>query len=214
MPPEIAEAARFRRLQLAMGAAVAAAVVMVAGLYMHEHSAVSSARSSLNTAKAQQTSLQEKLNSLQSVAATFAAVQAKQQLLGTAMGQEIRWSFYLNDLSLKIPSNVWLSAVQASESTAPGFSGSPGSATSSSAATSLSAAANTIGTISFSGVGMRHDDVARWLDSLSRLKGFADPTFSSSTETAIGSRGVVDFGSQATVTTAALSNRYTVKAGS
>jgi Tfp pilus assembly protein PilN len=61
---------------------------------------------------------------------------------------------------------------------------------------------------------MRHDDVARWLDALSRLKGFANPTFSSSTETAIGSRSVVNFGSQADVTAAALSNRYTVKAGS
>ncbi len=210
MPPEIAEAARFRRLQLAMGAAVLASVAVVAGLYLHEHSGVTSARAQLATAKTQQVGLQQRLASLQTVKDTYAEVQAKHQLLATAMGQEIRWSFYLNDLSLRIPSNVWLTAVSATESTAPGVSSSGTTA----APAVAPAATSNVGTISFSGIGMRHDDVAQWLDSLSRISGFATPTFSSSTESAIGPRSVVDFGSQASVTSQALSNRYALKAGS
>ena len=212
IPPEIAEAARFRQLQLAMGAAIAASAVLVGGLYMHEHSGVSAAQSSLDSAKAQQASLQTKLASLQTVKNTFAAVQAKQAVLDQAMGQEIRWSYYLNDLALKVPSNVWLNTVQASESTAPGATSTSASPTSTSA--SLGAVSDVIGTITFDGTGLRHDDVAKWLDALARLKGFSDPTFSKSVESAIGPRGVVAFESETNVTNEALSGRYTPKAGS
>jgi hypothetical protein len=44
MPAEIAEAARFRRLQFAMGAAVLGAVVVVGALYVHGKSSVSDAQ--------------------------------------------------------------------------------------------------------------------------------------------------------------------------
>ena len=38
-------------------------------------------------------------------------------MLQQAMGQEVLWSYVLNDLSLRIPSNVWLTGVQATENT-------------------------------------------------------------------------------------------------
>jgi Tfp pilus assembly protein PilN len=212
MPPEIAEAARFRRLQLAMGAVVVLAVVIVGGLYMHERSGMSSARSQLASDQAEQSSLQVKFNSLQTVGATFAAVHAKQALLSQALGEEIRWSYYLNDLSLKLPSNVWLSAVSANETAAPGATAASTPTPTTGALTA--ATSTTVGTINFSGVGLRHDDVAQWLDALSRIKGFSDPTFSNSTESAIGPRSVVTFATEATLTTGALSNRFTPKAGS
>jgi len=216
MPPEIAEAARFRQLQLAMGAAIAVSAVIVGGLYVHERSGVSSAQSQLDSAQAQQASLQTKLASLQTVKDTFAAVQAKQGLLDQAMGQEVRWSYYLNDLALKIPSNVWLNSVQASESTAPGATstGPAPTSTSPSPSTLGAAATGVIGSITFDGTGLRHDDVAKWLDALARLKGFSDPTFSRSAEGAIGNRGVVSFESGVSVNNEALSGRYTPKAGS
>jgi Tfp pilus assembly protein PilN len=205
MPPEIAEAERFRRLQLAMGSAVVLAAVVVGGLYFHAKSGISSAQSEVNAAQSQQVTLQGQLAKLASVKQTFAEVQAKQQLLQQAMGQEIRWSYMLNDLSLRMPNNVWLTAVQASEnigSAAAATSALPGST------------ATAIGTMSYSGVGMKHDDVANWLDSLARERGLADPAFQSSSETAIGSTGVVVFASTAQIDPKAYSNRYTPKAGS
>jgi Tfp pilus assembly protein PilN len=214
MPPEIAEAARFRQLQLAMGAGIALSVVIVGGLYMHEHSGVSSAQAAVNTAQAQHSSLQTKLSSLQTVQDTFAAVQAKQNLLDQAMGQEIRWSYYLNDLALKIPSNVWLNSVQASESTAPGATSSAAPTTSSTSTLGTATTPTDVGSVTFDLTGLRHDDVAKWLDALARLKGFSSPTFSTSVEGAIGNRGVVTAESQVTLTSAALSGRYTPKAGS
>jgi Tfp pilus assembly protein PilN len=209
MPPEIAAAERFRRLQLAMGSAVVVAAVAVGGLYLHARSGISSAQTQVNSAQAQNSTLTTKLNGLASVKQTFANVQAKQQLLQQAMGGEIRWSYVLNDLSLRIPSNVWLTAMQASE-TVPGIglgaasttTALPGSPTSS------------IGTISFSGLGFKHDDVATWLNAMAKERGFSQPIFTGSSETAIGSTGVVDFGSTVTITSKALSGRYIQKAGS
>jgi Tfp pilus assembly protein PilN len=207
MPPEIADAERFRRLQLAMGAAVVAAVAVVGLLYVHAKSGISDAQADVTAAQTQQAALQHKLNGLASVKQTFAEVQTKQQLLQQAMGQEIRWSYMLNDLSIRIPSNVWLTGIQASESI-PGI-------TDASTVTALPGATVTpIGNMAFSGYGMQHDDVAKWLDSLAKEKGLTQPTFSSSTEVAIGQRGVVQFNSSAVIDNKALSNRYIQKAGS
>jgi Tfp pilus assembly protein PilN len=209
MPPEIGEAERFRRLQLAMGCAVLASAVVVGGLYMHGKSSVTDAQKQVAAAQLQQTTLQAKLNSLASVKATFAAVQARQQMLQQAMGQEIRWSYMLNDLSFRIPSSVWLTGMQASEnltgigtSTAPAASTLPG------------APVSNIGSVSFSGVGMKHDDVATWLDALAKERGYSQPTFSSSTEVAIGTTSVVDWNTSVTLNANAYSKRYIQKAGS
>jgi hypothetical protein len=70
-----------------------------------------------------------------------------------------------------------------------------------------------IGTVTFTGVGFSHDDVAVWLESLATQKGYANPYFSSSTETLLGTRKTVNFTSTATLTPAAYSGRYTKPAG-
>jgi Tfp pilus assembly protein PilN len=207
MPPEIADAERFRRLQLAMGSAVLLAAVVVGGLYYHAKSGISSAQNEVNAAQAQQVALQTKLNSLASVKQTFAEVQVKQQLLQQAMGQEIRWDYMLNDLSLRMPNNVWLTGIQASESVAVlGATSAP--------STQPGTTTTTIGTMSYSGVGMKHDDVANFLDSLSKERGLSNPVFTNSTETAIGTTPVVGWAATAQIDTSAYSNRYVQKAGS
>jgi Tfp pilus assembly protein PilN len=210
MPPEIAEAERFRRLQLAMGGAVVLSAVVVGGLYVHAKGGISGAQNQLTTAQAQNTSLQTKLNGLASVRTTYAAVQAKQDLLQEAMGQQIRWDYMLNDLSYRIPSDVWLTSVQATEDTT--GVGTP--ATTAQATPLPGDTTPSIGTVLFNGVAFKHDDVASWLDALAKEKGFVQPTFGASSETAIGKRGVVGFVSSVQVDQKAYSNRYTTKAGS
>lgn len=209
MPPEIAEALRFRRLQLAMGGAVLVSAVLVGALYSHAKGGIADAQTQLTTAQNQQTALQTKLNGLSSVRTTFADVEAKQQLLQQAMGQEIRWSYMLNDLSFRIPNNVWLTSVQATEDPA----GVGAAAAVSSTTPVPGTLTSSLGTVTFSGIAFKHDDVATWLDALAKEKGFAQPTFTSSSETAIGTRRLVGFNSSVQLTEHALSNRYN-KAGS
>jgi Tfp pilus assembly protein PilN len=206
MPPEIAAAERLHQLQRGMVGAVVLSALMVGGLYYHAKQGMSSAQHSLASTQAQNAALESKYHALDYVTADFTAAQAKQQMLDQAMGQEIRWSFVLQDLTTRIPNNVWLTSMTASETTAPGSTAAPTTVTPGTTAG--------IGTVVFTGVAFAHDDVANWLESIAKVKGIADPTFSNSTKSAIGTRGVVDFGSTATVSDKALSNRYTPKAGS
>ncbi|HVW79671.1 MAG TPA: PilN domain-containing protein [Mycobacteriales bacterium] len=196
MPPEIAESERLRQIQLACGGAVVLAIIVVVLLYLHEHSRVSSAQSQLAQAQAQQTSLQEKLTSLSSVQQTYAEVQARQALLSEAMGNEIRWSYILNDLSLQMPSNVALTSFSAAESLTPGQ------------APTISTPPSSIGTINFNGVALTRDDVATWLDMLATEHGFTDPVFTSAAEGAIAGRGYNTFTTSVTLTPDALSGAY------
>jgi Tfp pilus assembly protein PilN len=204
MPPEIAEAARFRRLQLAMGGAVVAAAAVVGLLYVHAHSGVTGAQQQLDQANAQHTALQNQVTGLQSVANVYQQVAAKKALLTQAMGDEIRWSSYLNDLSLRIPDHVWLTSVSATETGA-----TPTTTTPLPVGTTAS-----IGQVTFSGVAFSHDDVATWLDVISKEHGFTNVYFSNSSESSIGTKKTVNFASTADLTDDAKSGRYSTPAGS
>lgn len=201
MPTEIAEAAKFRRFQFAMGAAVVAAVAIVGVLYMSGRSGVSSAQTELDNANTSHAQAQSQLASLSSVSAVYAQVAAKQAMLQQAMGQEIDWSTYLSDLSLRIPDNVWLTSMNAVE-------------TGDSATTTPGTASSGIGTITFGGVAFSHDDVATWLDVLAKEKGFTNVYFSNSTRGVIGTKPVVNYTSSVGLTDDAKSGRFTQPAGS
>jgi Tfp pilus assembly protein PilN len=203
LPPEIAEMRRFRRIQLGLGGAVLGAVGVVALLYIAAAGSVSSAQSSLDTATARHSGLQVETAKYNGVTAVYARAAAAQAMLTQAMGEEVRYSQFLNDLSLSVPENVWLKEVSFTQ-TPPGAAATvPGAAI----------ATPGIGTVTFTGVGFKHDDVAVWLESLAGQKGYADPYFASSTEKLLGTRPTVDFTSSVTLTSAAYSGRYTKPAG-
>jgi Tfp pilus assembly protein PilN len=202
LPPEIAESRRFRRIQLGLGGAVLGAVGIVALLYVSASSSVSSAQSTLDTASAQHTSLQAETAKYSQVTAVYGRAAAAQAMLTQAMGEEVRFSQFMNDLSLTVPESVWLKNVTFTQTAAAAVPA---------AATSLTTAG--IGTVTFTGVGFSHDDVAVWLESLAGQKGYADPYFTNSTEALLGKRKTVNFTSTATLTPAAYSGRYTKPAG-
>ncbi|MEX2289867.1 MAG: PilN domain-containing protein [Mycobacteriales bacterium] len=198
LPPEIAEQARFRRIQLGLGAGVLAAVGAVALLYVGATGSLSDADAELATATATGTQLQAEKGKYADVTAVYARAAAAEAMLTQAMGEEVRYSQFLNDLSLSVPENVWVKNISFAQAAVPPALGStePG-----------------IGTVTFTGVGFKHDDVAVWLESLAKQKGYANPYFSNSTEALIGTRKTVNFTSTVTLTTDALSKRYTAPAG-
>lgn len=203
LPPEIAEGRRMRRIQVGLGGAVVGALGVVALLYVGASSSVSSAQTELDAANARHASLQAESAKYRDVTAVYAQAAAAQAMLTQAMGEEVRYSQFLNDLSLTVPENVWLKNVT--------FSQSAPAAPSAAAAASATAAG--IGTVTFTGVGFSHDDVAVWLESLATQKGYTNPYFSSSTEALLGTRKTVNFTSTATLTSAAYSGRYTKPIG-
>jgi Tfp pilus assembly protein PilN len=211
IPPEIAERALFRKVQIGLGVGVAAAVGVVGLLTLSAAHGVSSAQASLDQATQQSTKLTAQKATFNNVTAIRAAADAAQAQLTTAMGQEVRYSQLMHDLSLSVPSAVWLKgmtftqAVPAAQTTA---------AVGTAGAAAPVAAPTSIGTVTFTGVGFDHNDLALWLESLSGLKAYSDPYFSSSTEALLNnSRKVVNFSSTANLTPAALSGRYTKPLG-
>jgi Tfp pilus assembly protein PilN len=202
LPPEIGERRRFRRIQLGMGGAVLGAVGVVALLYVAASSSVSTAQGEVDTATARQSTLQKETAKYQDVTAVYARAAAAQAMLTQAMGEEVRYSQLLNDLSLSVPENVWIKNLAFAQ-------GAPAAG----AAAAAAPAAAGVGTVTVTGVGFSHDDVAVWLESLAGQKAYADPYFTSSTEALLGTRKIVNWTSTATLTPAAYSGRYNTPAG-
>jgi Tfp pilus assembly protein PilN len=207
LPPEIAESRRFRRIQLGLGGAVLGAVGIVALLYVAASSSVSSAQSDLDTANAKHSSLQAETARYSQVTAIYGRAAAAQAMLTQAMGEEVRYSQLMNDLSLTVPENVWLKNIVFQQTGAAGTT--PGAA----ATATLPGTTSGIGSVTFTGVGFSHDDVAVWLESLAAQKGYANPYFSNSAEALLGTRKTVNFTSTVTLTPAAYSGRYAKPAG-
>lgn len=199
LPPEIAEAARLRRVKTGLGGAVLGAVAVVGLLYVSAAGAVSSAQEQSDAADRQRTQLTAETAKYQGVTEVYGRASAAQAMLTQAMGQEVRYSRFLNDLSLTVPEKVWvknLTFAQTPPAATPGATAAPG-----------------IGTVTVTGVGFSHDDVAVWLESLAGQKGYTNPYFSSSTEALLGTRKIVNFTSTATLTADAYSGSYTKPAG-
>ena len=200
LPPEIAVAARFRKVKMGLAAGGLAAVGVVALLYVMAASSLSNANTELETATATGAQLKAESTKYADVTAVYARAAAAEAMLTQAMGEEVRYSQFLNDLSLSVPENVWIKNVTFTQGSA-------------AAAPALGSTEPGLGTVTFTGLGFKHDDVAAWLDSLAKQKGYTNPYFSSATEAYIGNRKAVEFSSRVTLTPAALSNRYTAPAG-
>jgi Tfp pilus assembly protein PilN len=209
LPPEIAEAKKAKRIQGALGVAGLASLALVGGLYLMANQSLSSAQTDLASAQEQKGQLQSQKAQYAGVTATIAAANAAQAQLVTAMADEVRYSQLLNDLSLAVPSTVWLKSLAYAPAAA-----APGAMPATPAVAGAVAAPTQVGTLTVSGVGFQHDDVALWLEALSKLtKTYANPYFTNSTEALIGSRPTVNFQANAVVLSTARSGRYTTPAG-
>ena len=196
LPPEIDEKRKVRRVHAGLAGGVAATVGVVAVLYMGQVSALSAANDDLATERATGVRLAAQEKTLQNVRDIYAAADAKAALLARATDAKVLYSSFLTDLSLTLPDNVWLTNVTFNE-TLPALGGSTKGGRASKTAVG-------IGTVSFSGVAFDHDDVAAFLESLAKQRGYANAYFSSSTEETIGERTVYNFEASVVLTDAAL----------
>jgi Tfp pilus assembly protein PilN len=201
MPPEIAQRTALRKLQAGCLAAVVISAAVIGGLYYQAHGSIGSAQTKLDAAETEQGHVQRQVTALSPVTAAYTSVQQAQNLVTEALGGEVRWSTQLRDLSLSIPDNVWISNMTIAR-------------TAGAAAPAAGALATPgIATISFTGVALKRDDVATWLESLAKEKGYVNAYYSTAQEAVLGQKALVNFTSTVTVTDAALSGRYTTPNG-
>lgn len=204
LPPEISEKSRLRRAKLAMVGTGLAAAAVVGVLYAQQAANVSKAQHAKDEAAAKSVELRDQLDQLKTVQQTKVDVDNARTTLAAAMKNEVYWSKYLHDVQLTIPETVWLTSftVTMNDGSTPGAAPATG-------ANGPSVLDAGIGTVAFDGVAMTHNDVAAWLESLGREKGYANPYFTDASDLLIGKTEVVKFSSTASITPAALSNRYT-----
>lgn len=197
LPVEIGEAVCFRRIQAGLGGGLLVTVGVMAVLYVAAASTAADAEDELQVATARNAAVQAETTKFADVEAVYARAEAAQAMLTQAMGEEVRYSSVLNDLARSVPDDVWLKNVTVAQTPVPAGIGD---------------VQGGIGSVTFTGTAFEHDDVATWLESLTR-KGYATPGLTSSTEALLGERVTVDFASSVVLTPAALSGRYTTPAG-
>jgi Tfp pilus assembly protein PilN len=203
LPPEIAERARLRRVQVLLAGGLAASVGLVGLLHHAASTRVDQAAAQLAKATSGTAVLQAEKSTFAEVDALYAEAAAARDRLTAAMGEEVRFSRLLDGLSTSVPEHVWLKNVTFTQDAAAAAAASAGTAD-----------APAIGTVTFTGVGFHHDDTATWLESLEGQEGFADPYISESTAGLLGARRTVSFTSSVTLTADALSRQYTGAEGS
>jgi Tfp pilus assembly protein PilN len=204
LPPEIGEASRLRRLQVLLGLALLAVLGVVGMLFVWASGQVSSAEEELATAQAEGTSLQAQVAEYAEVPRVLGEVDAAETALVTAMQPEIRFSFFLNDLSLTTPKSSRLMAMTVTNAeSAVQMDGV-------SAAVPTQLGEPTMGTVTFTGRSTSLDGVAAWLQSLAKQEGYVGPTFQSAVKEDPGAtQGTVfTVSSTTSLSVEAASNRY------
>jgi len=204
LPPEIAQASKLRRLQILLGVLLLGVLGLVVLLFLWASAQVSAANTQLADAQATGASLQVQVDSYAEVPQTAEEVQAAQAALVTAMQPEIRWSFFMNDLSLTIPKSSRLVSMTATNAAA----ALQLDGTTLPAPTQLGQ--STMGTVTFDSKTTSYNGAASWLQSLAHTNGYIEPTLTSvAKDTGEDTAGTVySASSSASLSLEAASNRY------
>jgi len=208
LPPEIFERRQLQRAQAGLGVVVLAALVAVGLVYISGGAAVTDAKSRLAASQQTQIDLQKQISKVNYVTEQANQDDQAKAMLTQATATEIPFSTYLADLGLLTPKNVWFTSVTLASSLPAGT-----------LRTSASAPA-AVGSVTFGGQAVAHNDIATWLDNAAKEGGFANPYFTTSTETLVPGTGAatkipaktwVTFSSSVALTSASLCGAETGK---
>jgi Tfp pilus assembly protein PilN len=184
LPPEVRQRQRTRRQTAAV---IAAGVVVLAGigaLYFLQQLRLVGVNNDLEAQREANAGIQAQINDLRRFDELQREVQASRSMLQTLLANEILWSGVLRDVSLVIPSDVWLSGLTG-DTNESGNTAAP--------ATTGTTNTGLVGQITFNGFSLDHRAVALWLARLDDVRGFANPWLSNAQKTDVGNNQVVQF---------------------
>jgi Tfp pilus assembly protein PilN len=183
LPPEVRQRQTVRRKTAAVVAAGVVVLAGVAALYFLQQLRLVGVNNDLEEQQATNSGIQAQINDLRRFDELQREVQASRTMLTTLMANEILWSGVLRDVSLVIPSDVWLSSVdgQTNETGQGPAPATPG------------VGQGLVGQISFNGFSLDHRAVALWLARLDDVRGFANPWLSNAQKTKVGDNSAVQF---------------------
>jgi Tfp pilus assembly protein PilN len=190
LPPEVRQRQSVRRRTAAVVAAGVVVLAGVAALYFLQQLRLVGVNNDLEDQRAANSGIQAQINDLRRFDELQREVEASRNMLSTLMANEILWSGVLRDVSLVIPSDVWLSGMTAQTSES-GGAVTPAPATPVAGQTGQ----GLVGQITFNGFALDHRAVALWLARLDDVRGFANPWLSNAQKTDVGTSKVVQFAS-------------------
>jgi Tfp pilus assembly protein PilN len=199
LPVEILEGRRFRRTQILLGAAIVGTLLVGAGGTYWAQRSVSDAKSQLLSSQATVADLQTEQNRYAAVPQVVAQVDAAHTARTLALGRDVLWYRYLNDLDGARPSGVELTSFTITMSNAPAIavaSGNPLSPTG-------------LGSITVTGTAKRYSDISAWLEAVNKITGLSAASLASAVADVTGHT----FSTSAVVDSDALSGRYEKEAG-
>ena len=184
LPPEVRQRQRTRRQTAAVIAAGVVVLAGVAALYFLQQLRLVAVNNDLEEQRNANAAIQAQIDDLRRFDELQREVEASRSMLSTLLANEILWSGVLRDVSLVIPSDVWLSGLtgDTNESGNTQVPTTPGTA-----GTGL------VGQITFNGFSLDHRAVALWLARLDDVRGFANPWLSNAQKTDVGNNKVVQF---------------------
>jgi Tfp pilus assembly protein PilN len=163
LPPELRRRHRARSRSRQVIAGVAAVILLLIVVWFFESSKLATAKSDLASQNARNTELQTKISSLQRFADLQNQLNLKKELIADLETSEVQWSGVLHDLSMVMPSDVYLKTFDAQISVGVGGWETEVGPT------------GLIGTLQMSGVALNFPNVALWIDRMAQVTGWTNP---------------------------------------
>jgi Tfp pilus assembly protein PilN len=189
LPPEIRERQRARRRTAAVALVGIIVLAALGAFYVLQVMRLADVQEDLEAQQQRNNELRQEIAQLQRFAELQQELQDTRDLLNTLLADRILWSGVLRDVSLVIPSEMWLSGLTG---TATGAEAGTTTTTTTTAAPTVPGG-GLVGQITFNGFAFEHRDVALWLSRLEDVRGFVNPWLSNSQKTLIGLTEVVQF---------------------
>jgi Tfp pilus assembly protein PilN len=159
LPSDVRQKLKTRQLTILVGMVGAIVVALLLGYFVLQNNKLASANNDLAAAKAQNNALQSQITSLNRYKVLNDQVTSQKTTVSTAKAGSVEFSGVLHDLSMVIPSNVYVTGVTGTLTLGDGAATQPNSG-------------NVIGNIQFQGSATDHLAVALWLTRLAQVSGW------------------------------------------
>jgi type IV pilus assembly protein PilN len=192
LPSDLRERQRVRRQTFGVAAAGVVVLLLVAVFFFLQVMRLRDVESDLEAQRAENAQLESDISRLLRFQEVLDQLAARRELLSGILENEVSWSGVLRDVSLVVPSQVWIQDMSGSVTVPTG--GTAPEAAEGTQPTGL------IGNITFNGVSLDTPGVALWLTRLEDVQGWANAWLSSATKAELAGSEVVNFSTSVDLT--------------
>lgn len=190
LPPELRAEQRVRRILTIAGAAALVVLLFLVVVFFAQRNTIGNEEERLSELQAQAAQLRADVARLQEFGLLKQEVDTRRQTLAAALDSDVAWSKLLNDISLIMPDNSWLTSLGLTAAVGTAPTGEP-----------------SLGTTTFQGFVFDFPGLAGWLTRLSQVEGLTFVYLTTGAKADVAGRAVVSFGANASVTQPLLSGR-------